>query len=70
MDNTVQLKGNVSLVLHFMLYPQELNTLYSCSNTHIASKCKVVNHSILIRVLSIASCLNLGLMSTTSSGNY
>jgi len=41
---TVQLKGNVALMRYSTLKPRELNTPYSCSNAHDASKGQVVNH--------------------------
>ena len=42
--SAVLLKGNVALLLHSMLDPRELDTLYSRCNTHIVSKHRVVNH--------------------------
>ena len=67
---TVPLKGNVTLALHSTLDPRELDTLYSRSNTHITSKHKAVNHSGLVRVLSIVFHSSLGLIPTASSGEY
>jgi len=41
----VQLRGNVALACYSTFKPQDLDTPYSCTNAHNASKSRVVNHS-------------------------
>jgi len=42
---TVQLNGNIALMCYSILAPRDLDTSYSCSDAHNASKGLVVNHS-------------------------
>ena len=65
---TVPLKGNVALALHSMARSSRIKHSILALNAHVASERRVVNHSRLVRVLSIVSCSSLGLMCTASSG--
>ena len=62
---TVQLKGNVTLMLYSLFDPQELDTLYLLSNTHNMRKGQVIIHS--RRAFSLSSIsyqASQGLVST------
>ena len=66
--HTVPLKGNVALALHSMARSSRIKRSILALNAHSASERRVVNHSRLVRVLSIVSRSSLGLMPTASSG--
>ena len=65
---TVPLKGNVALALHSTARSSRIKRSILALNAHSASERRVVNHSRLVRVLSIVSRSSLGLMPTASSG--
>ena len=65
---TAPLKGNVALALHSTARSSRIKHSILALNAHSASESRVVNHSRLVRVLSIASRSSLGLMPTASSG--
>ena len=66
--DTVPLKGNIALALHSMARSLRIKHSILTLNAHVASERRVVNHSRLVRVLSIVSRSSVGLMSTASSG--
>ena len=65
---TVPLKGNVALALHSTARSSRIKRSILVLNAHSASEHRVVNHSRLVRVLSIVSRSSLGLMPTALSG--
>ena len=65
---TVPLKGNIALALHSTARSSRIKRSILALNARSASEHRVVNHSRLVRVLSIVSRSSLGLMPTTSSG--
>ena len=67
-STTVPLKGNVALALHSTVRSSRTKRSILALNAHSASERRVVNHSRLVRVLSIVSRSSLGLMPTASSG--
>ena len=66
-EATVPLKGNIALALHSTAQSSRIKYSILALNAHVASERRVVNHSRLVRVLSIVSCSSLGLMSTPLS---
>ena len=61
LQGTVPLKGNVALALHSTARSSRVKHSILALNAHVASECRVVNHSRLVRVLSIVSHSSLGL---------